>query len=368
MDAGTWVARLRVVVVRLVPVALVAVVVAAPVWSPYLLRRCMPPLRATPRRGTCRRMARPSVPRCSRRLCWGCCVSWGAHGRWPGSAARRRREDSPWWWSPATPYYCLSQLALAFGTTLLSFKLEFVLPLTLACAGALAVPGSRTSPLDVLPAPALGRPVGGAVLGVIACVHLVQTPSPSIAPLVDAPFTAYDDTGSPPRTPAPSPAPDEPGTWNAQLDRDDRGAERGRPRRTSSSSRATGRSWTFRPYPALPGGGAGVRQPARSVLGEERGDRAVGPVAGLGRVGARARRDRSGRPTSSCSHGPTQGLASHDPVGVRLPFHRRHPPAGGRLPLPVFDGPAFQRADVGPFTVITQSDRGAGCAGRAGPR
>lgn len=113
-------------------------------------------------------------------------------------------------------YYVLSVLALAAATTLLSFKMEFVLDLTLTCAGCLALADvvdhvrRRTS--------VRGRDlrIAVAVLAVLACVHLVQTPSDDIAPLVEPAFAAYDDQGRS-AVDAGVPRDDQAGSWNAQL-------------------------------------------------------------------------------------------------------------------------------------------------------
>lgn len=216
-DTKRWTSRARVVAVRLVPVAVVAAVAAAPTWSPYVLAELRNPSEGN---GAARYLpevgATFGAPMLEPTALGLLCLLGLA---WIVARARRRSTAAAGAVVVVScyAYYVLSVLVLALGTTLLSFKIELVLPLALACAGVLAVGDlarfvegriSRRGSRDVC--------TGAAVIGVIACVVLVQTPSESMAPLVEPAFSARDDQGVS-ADDATGPRADDPGSWHPQL-------------------------------------------------------------------------------------------------------------------------------------------------------
>jgi galactan 5-O-arabinofuranosyltransferase len=352
-DVETWVGRVRVVLVRLVPVALMGVTVAAPVWSPFLLAALTAPTagnaaaRYLPEAG-----ATFGAPMFEASVLGALCLV-GLVWTVLRLRSRATAQGLAVVVVACYAYYCLSTLALALGTTLLSFKLDFVLPLTLACAGVLAVPDLAELADRRLPG-SRGRDVrlGAAVLGVLACVHLVQTPSATIAPLVEPAFTAYDDRGVSASDGTMVPRLEEPGTWNAELiaaiD-----VRTGRPPHDVVVLTSYGPLMDFRPYRGFQAG----RQEYANPL-------ALYPARNA-EIERWSRSPDAAALPHALDSGPFRPpdvfVLTRTDAGLATTLAENvFPLAEGTREKDVvfapqlFDAPGFHRADVGPFTVITR--------------
>lgn len=351
---GGWraaVARARVVGGRLALVVLLTIVLALPVWAPFLV--------AALRDGTAGNgsaLYLPEVgavvgtPMFEASVVGVVCLVGTV---WVAVRARRRADAAGLAVVAVTAYVyaTLSLLALAVGTTLLSFKLEFVVVLALACAGVLALAeavgasgrrlGTRT-----------GRDLrcGVAVLAVLACVHLVQTPSEDVAPLVENAFTAHDDQGVSAAEPAPRP--DEPGTWHPQLVAAI-GGMTGRPPQDLVVLTAHWPIMVFAPFRGF----QTVKQEYANPLAHyPRRDAEIAGWASAPDAAALLRRMDDGP-----SRAPDVLVLRREDRGLVVTLAENVFPLseGSRYRDVVFaprlfDAPSFRRADVGPFTVIAR--------------
>ncbi|MDD7966362.1 arabinofuranosyltransferase [Actinomycetospora lemnae] len=350
VGGGGWRAA-RVVGGRLVLVVALTVVLALPVWAPFLVAAL-----GDGTAGNGSALYLPEVgaivgtPMFEASVVGVLCLVGAV---WIAVRARHRAEAAGLAMVAVAAYVyaALSLLALAVGTTLLSFKLEFVLTLALACAGVLAlgeavgVAGRRLGARG-------GRDLrrGVAVLAVLACVHLVQTPSEDVAPLLEGAFTARDDQGVSAVDPAPRP--DDPGSLHPKLAAAI-GALTGRPPQDLVVLTDHWPIMVFAPYR----GYQTVKQEYANPLAHyPQRDAEITRWAGAPDAGALRRMLDEGP-----FRAPDVLVLRREDRGLVVTLAENVFPlsAGSRYRDVVFaprlfDAPGFRRADVGPFTVIAR--------------
>ena len=196
ITSGTWQRGALVALVRLAGIAAVATPLVLLVWGPYLLaalRAGFPGGAAThylPAEGAV--LPVPMVdPSALGVLCLAGTV-------WLVLAARGSREATPLAILALLCYgwYALSTLALVARTTLLAFRFEQLIVVTLAVSGVLALSdGLRRLPETLRPR---RLDLAVAVVGLLAAVSLVQSVPTLLRGYIDAAYADYYPTGTTP--------------------------------------------------------------------------------------------------------------------------------------------------------------------------
>lgn len=194
VTSGTWQRAPRVALVRLAGIAAVATPLVLLVWGPYLLAalRAGFPVGAAARYLPAEGAVLP-VPMVDPSVLGVLCLAGTV---WLVLASRGSREATPLAILALLCYgwYALSTLALVARTTLLAFRFEQLVVVTLAVSGVLALAdGLRRLPETLRPR---RLPLAVAVAGLLAAVSLVQSVPTLLRGYLDAAYADYYSTGT----------------------------------------------------------------------------------------------------------------------------------------------------------------------------
>ncbi len=345
---------------RLSAIAAVALVIALPVWLPYVLAALRRPSAGN---GAARYFpdvaAELPMPMFELSLLGGLSLlglGWMAVAftRCPTARALAVVAGSCYLW------HVLSTIAVAFHTSLLAFHIDVVLRLVLAGAGVLGLVDARAwlghwtgtrcwAGTGWWP----GTQTAVGILAVLAMVSLTQTPPASMQQLVDGAFTSYDDHGKTALDPAGTPRVDEPGSWNGQLI----AALAGMTGRPPQDVVLLTSDWPLLDFAPYWGFQTSVQEYA-NPLAQFPARRAE--IEGWARASDPP--DLLRRLNASAFAAPTAFVLARQGDGLHVALSYNQFPrsdtnrfADAIFPARLFDSPGFARRDVGPFTVIVRT-------------
>ncbi|MBP2364656.1 arabinofuranosyltransferase [Pseudonocardia parietis] len=248
-------------------------------------------------------------------------------------------------------WYLLSTLALAAGTTLLAFRIEPIITAALACGAVGAAADVRAWVRAWVRANGAARPAAAVVtvLAATAVVAQVQTVPETYEWAGTAQDYRPDGT-----KPDGSRSPDDANAWLGELRTTIDGLT-GRPPREVVVASANHALLTYNPYFSFQASSAQYANPLANYPARtdeiRRWTTAAGPVQLLGALDRSPARAPSVFVFTRTSGGGLQLPTTED----RFPDPRSAAPPATFAPQ-LFDDPAWQRRDVGPYAVLVRAD------------